>query len=65
MALTDLKVFNTSVEEKARIKRGSSGEFSIVGGCLLSRSVAERYVDYVLFNKATSGGFSIQCVQVK
>lgn len=65
MALTDLKVFNTDAEEKAHIKRDSKGEFSISGGCLLSRSAAERYVDYVLFDEATRGGFSMQCVQVK
>lgn len=55
MSLTDLKVFNADVEEKAHIKRDSKGNFSISGGCLLSKSAAERYVDYVLFDESSRG----------
>ena len=48
-------MFSASALVKPRIKRWSNGEFLFTVGCDTGKTIAKRYIDYVLFLEATEG----------
>lgn len=55
MNLFSEPMFSANALVKPRIKRWSNGEFLFTVGCDTGKTIAKRYIDYVLFLEATEG----------